>query len=60
MGLKPYPKAGYNQFLHQTLDVWWIRRVSHVLRFMAKFAPQDITLEEAEAFTPFQPAFRKL
>jgi len=59
MGLKPYPRAGYNQFLRQTLDVWWIRRVSHVLRFMAKFAPQDITLEEAEAFAPFQPAFRK-
>ncbi len=58
MGLKPYPKAGYNQFLKQTLDVWWVRRVSHVLRFMAKFAPHEITLEQAEAFDPWQPAFR--
>jgi len=58
MGLKPYPRAGYNQFLKQTLDVWWVRRVSHVLRYMAKFAPDQITLEEAEAFAPFQPTFR--
>ncbi len=58
MGLKPYPKAGYNQFLKQTLDVWWVRRVSHVLRYMAKFAPHEITLEQAEAFDPWQPAFR--
>lgn len=59
MGLKPYPKAGYNQFLKGQLDVWWVRRVSHVLRYMAKFAPEEITLEQAEAFDPWQPAFRR-
>lgn len=59
MGLKPYPKAGYNQFMKGRLDPWWVRRVSHVLRYIAKFAPEQLTLEEAESFDPFQPAFRE-
>ncbi len=60
MGLKPYPKAGQRQFERGTLDKWWIRRVSYVLRLMAKYGPELITLEEAEGFAPFQPAFRRL
>ena len=46
--------------------MWWVRRVSHVMRYMAKFAPDVITLEEAEKFGEpvdgregWQPAFRK-
>ncbi len=58
MGLKPYPKAGYNQFLKGQLDIWWVRRVSHVLRLMAKYEPLLLSAEEAEAFDPFQPKFR--
>jgi len=58
MGLKPYPKAGYNQFLKGQLDHWWVRRVSHVLRLMAKYEPLLLSAEEAEAFDPFQPKFR--
>jgi monofunctional biosynthetic peptidoglycan transglycosylase len=59
MGLKPYPSAGYKQFNKEQLDPWWIRRVSHVLRLMAKYAPGQLSLEDAEAFAPFQPAFRR-
>ena len=58
MGLKPYPKAGYNQFLKGQLDIWWVRRVSYVLRLMAKYEPLLLSAEEAEAFDPFQPKFR--
>lgn len=58
MGLKPYPRAGYAQFLKGTFDHWWVRRVSYVLRLMAKYEPTLITLEEAEAFAPFIPKFR--
>jgi membrane peptidoglycan carboxypeptidase len=63
MGLKPYPRAGYNQFLKGQLDVWWVRRVSHVTRLLAKFGPQYITPEEAEVFGQepinWQPTFRR-
>jgi hypothetical protein len=59
MGLKPYPKAGYRQWEKQELDYWWVRRVSYVLKLMAKYGPHIITPEEAEAFAPYQPVFRR-
>jgi len=59
MGLKPYPKAGQRQFEKGVLDYWWIRRVSYVLKLMAKYDSSIITAEEAEAYAPYQPAFRR-
>jgi len=59
MGLKPFPKAGYHQWQKGVLDDFWIRRVSHVLDLMAKFGPQYITADEAHAFAPYQPKFRR-
>ena len=50
MGLKPYPKAGYRQFQRGVLDVWWVKRVSHVTKIMAKFDPTILTPEAALAF----------
>lgn len=58
MGLKPYPSAGYKQWLSGELDHWWIKRVSHVLDIMASFGPELITDDEAKGFAPYQPAFR--
>lgn len=58
MGLKPYPKAGYNQFLKGKFDEWWVRRVSYVLRLIAKYEPTLLTLEQAEAYAPYMPQFR--
>ena len=59
MGLKPFPKAGYNQWLKGRLDDFWIRRISHIMRLMPKFGPEHISVEEAEAFAPFQPTFHQ-
>jgi monofunctional biosynthetic peptidoglycan transglycosylase len=58
MGLKPYPSAGYKQWLKGELDHWWIKRVSHVLDIMASFGPELITADEAKGFAPYQPTFR--
>ena len=58
MGLKPYPKAGYNQFLKGRFDEWWVRRVSYVLRLISKYEPTLLTLEQAEAYAPYMPQFR--
>jgi hypothetical protein len=32
MGLKPYPRAGHRQWQSQTLNAWWRKRVSNVMR----------------------------
>ncbi|MGB0589078.1 MAG: transglycosylase domain-containing protein [Myxococcota bacterium] len=32
MGLKPYPRAGHRQWQSQTLNGWWRKRVSNVMR----------------------------
>lgn len=58
MGLKPYPRAGYNQFLKGKFDEWWVRRVSYVLRLISKYEPTLLTLEEAEGYAPYMPQFR--
>jgi hypothetical protein len=57
MGLKPYPRAGYAQFRTGQLNEWWVKRVSHVLDFMAKFGPHLLTPEDVATFAPFQPKF---
>ncbi len=57
MGLKPYPKAGYAQFRSGQLNEWWIKRVSHVLEFISKFAPHLLTAEDVQSYSPFQPKF---
>ncbi|MCC6621148.1 MAG: transglycosylase domain-containing protein [Deltaproteobacteria bacterium] len=61
MGLKPFPKAGYNQWLKGRLDEWWVKRVSHIMRLMPRFGPDIITEAEAEAFAEsgFQPTFHR-
>jgi hypothetical protein len=59
MGLKPYPKAGYRQWYLGTLDPWWVKRVSSVLRRIARFSGPALTPEMAELYAPFQPVFRR-
>ncbi len=59
MGLKPYPKAGYRQWHLGTLDPWWVKRVSHVLRLMSRYGGPELTPEIAESYAPFQPNFRR-
>ncbi len=58
MGLKPYPHAGYKQWEAQTLNHWWVKRVSHVMDMMQR-REKAITETEVLAAAPYQPLFRK-
>lgn len=58
MGLKPYPGQGYKQWLTGTVNVWWEKRLGHVLGMLASRTTGFITKEEVDALAPFHPRFR--
>lgn len=58
MGLKPYPKQGYKQWQSGTINIWWEKRLGHVLGMLASRTTGFITKEEVAALAPYHPRFR--
>jgi len=57
MGLKPWPRGGYKQWLKGTVNAYWVKRLRHILDMMHR-REGGIDVEEVEEAAPYQPNFR--